>query len=86
VSTTEQDRGIDIELLAPEIEALQEAALHFARAVAANTGVGGAGLDLETAATCYVRKLDAERWKASLSIDPTVLAQLAASDKDPSGN
>lgn len=86
MSDSPHERGIDIELLAPEIEALQDAALHYARAVSADAGVGGAGVDLETAALGYVRKLDAERWKASQAIDPAVLAQLAARDKDPSGN
>jgi len=45
---TNHDRGVDVELLAPEIEALRDAAQRYARAVDAGTGaISGAGLDLE---------------------------------------
>jgi hypothetical protein len=66
VSAVAADRGVDVELLAAEIDALRAAALRYARAVEADVGAaGGAGLDLETAAIRYVRKLDAEHEKAN---------------------
>jgi hypothetical protein len=59
------ERGVDVELLAAEIEALRQAALRYADAFIENDGtVGGAGLDLEAAALRYVRKLDDEVRKA----------------------
>jgi len=58
------DRGVDVELLVAEVEALRAAALRYGSAVDVGNGVGDAGLDLETAAIRYVRKLDDELRKS----------------------
>ena len=63
MSDDSRDRAVDIELLAPEIEALRETALRYTRAV--NEEIeSGAGRSSETAAIHYVRKLDDELRKA----------------------
>jgi hypothetical protein len=86
VVSDSHDRGVDVEKLALEIEALRQAALRYAKAVAENTGaVGGAGLDLETAAICYVRKLDDEALKAN-RVDYNAIVAAAERDRENSDN
>lgn len=80
------DRGVDVELLAAEIEALREAAQRYTRAVDDDAGsVGGAGLDLEAAAIRYVRKLDDEHQKAS-ELNYVAIWEQAQRDRESSGN
>jgi len=85
VSDKRPDQGVDIELLAPEIEALRETALRYTRAVDADSGAAGAGLDLETAAIRYVRKLDDEQRKIN-ETTYTALFERVQRDKETSGN
>jgi hypothetical protein len=85
VSNEKADRGVDVELLAPEIEALRETAQRYTRAVDNDTGVGGAGLDLEAAAIRYVRKLDDELAKARRP-DYAAIVERAMRDREKSGN
>lgn len=59
-----RDRSADVELLAAEISALRDAARRYGQAVDAGHAIGGAGLDLETAAIRYVRRLDDELRKS----------------------
>jgi hypothetical protein len=77
-----RDRGVAVELLADEITALRDAALRHARADGATAA--GSGLDLETAAIRYVRKLDDELRKAS-AIDYAAIAA-AADGNGPADN
>jgi hypothetical protein len=79
------DRGVDVEQLASEIEDLRAAALRYARAIAEDASVGGAGLDLETAAIQYVRKLDDAVRKAS-EVDYVAIVEQAKRDQEASGN
>lgn len=78
------DRGVDVERIAPEMTALREAAVRFARAVD-TAAVGGSGLDLETAAVRYVRKLDDEL-RAAHAIDYDAIAAAADSASEPTDN
>jgi hypothetical protein len=84
VSDTAVDRGVDVELLIAEIEALRDAALHYAHS-SGTDAVGGAGLDLETAAIRYVRKLDEEHRKAS-RVDYVAICEAAERANDAPGN
>lgn len=60
------DRGVDVEKLAAEIKELRAIAIRYANAVAEGSeAASDAGLDLETAAIHYVRKLDEELQKAN---------------------
>lgn len=79
------DRGVDVALLAAEIEVLRESALRYSNAVAEGRGVGGAGLDLEAAALRYVRKLDDEQRKAN-AIDYGKIAEQALRDRETGNN
>lgn len=79
------DRGVDVELLAPEIETLRETAQRYTHAVDNDTGVGGAGLDLEAAAIHYVRKLDDALEKARRP-DYAAIVEKAVRDHENSGN
>jgi hypothetical protein len=78
------DRGVDVEVLAAEIETLRQAALRYANAEGTNAEAG-AGLDLETAAIRYVRKLDDEALKAR-SPDYLAIVEAADRDRQASGN
>jgi hypothetical protein len=79
------DRGVDVERLAPEMAALREAAVRYAAARATDAGGAGAGLDLETAAIRYVRKLDDELREAH-AIDYAAIAAAADSGPGPTDN
>jgi hypothetical protein len=85
MSEERPDRGVDIELLAPEIEALRETAVRFTHALEKDSGAAGAGLDLETAAIRYVRKLDDEQRKVN-ETDYAALFERVQRDKENSGN
>jgi hypothetical protein len=85
VSDKRHDRGVDIELLAPEIEALRETALRYASATAEDSGAAGAGLDLETAAIRYARKLDDEHRKAN-ALDYVAIVEQAERERESSDN
>ena len=85
VSDDSRDRAVDIELLAPEIEALRETALRYTRAVNEDRGAAGAGLDLETAAIHYVRKLDDELRKAK-EVDYVAIVEKEERDQESSDN
>ena len=85
MSETRPDRGVDIELLAAEVEALRETAVRFTRALDKDSGAAGAGLDLETAAIRYVRKLDEELRKAK-EVDYVAIYEKALRDKENAGN
>lgn len=76
----EHDHGVAVEILAPEIEALRQAARHYAE-----SDTEGAGLDLETAAIRYVRKLDDEALKAR-SPDYFAIFEAARRDQGTSDN
>lgn len=80
-----RDRGVDVDLLVAEIEALRDAALRYGRAVDAGQGVGGAGLDLETAALRYVRKLDDELRK-SREVDYAAIVEEAERSRGSTNN
>ena len=60
-----EESGVDVEKLLAEIETLRRAAIRYARAVAEGSDASGPGLDLETVAIRYVRKLDDEHRKAN---------------------
>jgi hypothetical protein len=80
------DRGVDVGVLAPEIEALRQAALRYARAVAEEEGtVVATGLDLETAAIHYVRKLDDEA-RGACAPDYLAIVEQAEADREASDN
>ena len=65
MSDNSDDRGVDVELIAAEIETLRDAARRYARDVVDGADPTGSGLDLERAALRYARKLDDARRKAS---------------------
>jgi len=78
--------SVDVEKLVPEIKELRAVAIRYANAVAENSdAASGAGLDLETAAIQYVRKLDAEMNKAK-RIDYRAIVEQAERDRETSGN
>ena len=78
------ERGdIDIEQLAPEIEALRETAMRYVRAIDEDSGAIGAGIDLDAAAICYVRKLDAIHANRP---DYAAIAREAERARETSGN
>ena len=80
VMSIEENRGVDVELLADEIGALRTAAQRYGDAMRSDSGsVGEAGLDLEKAAIRYVRKLDDESYKASR---PDYAAIVEAAERD----
>ena len=75
----EENRGVDVELLADEIGALRTAAQRYGDAMRSDSGsVGEAGLDLEKAAIRYVRKLDDE----SVYANPEIVGRLEQSVTD----
>lgn len=64
---------------------LRETALRYARTVAEDSGAAGAGLDLETAAIRYVRKLDDEHCKTNAP-DYLKIVEQTERNRENSGN
>jgi hypothetical protein len=85
-ATKATDRNdVDIEKLIDEISALRMAARRYAEAVANGSDASDAGLDLETAAIQYVRKLDKETRKTK-RVDYLAIVEQAERDRERSGN
>ena len=77
MSDEEHDHGVKLLDVAAEIEALRAFAIRYANAIAEGSNdATGAGLDLETAAVHYVRKLDEELQKAK-RVDYRAIAEQA---------
>jgi Cu/Ag efflux protein CusF len=82
MSDEKHDRGVDVEKLMPEIEALRTTTIRYAAAAVEGLDTaGGAGIDLETAAIRYVRKLDEESRKAN-AVDYLAIVEQAARNRD----
>jgi hypothetical protein len=78
--------SVDVEKLVPEIEKLRAVAIRYANAVTEDSDkASDAGLDLETAAIQYVRKLDKETCKAK-RVDYLAIVEQAERDRERSGN
>ncbi len=86
-ATKATDRNsVEIEKLVPEIAKLRAVAIRYAKAVAEDSDkASDAGLDLETAAIQYVRKLDAEMRKAKRP-DYLAIVLQAEKERERSGN
>lgn len=79
------DRGVVVDLLAPQIETLREAALRYAGAVTVSVDSSDAGFDLEAAAIRYVRRLDDEQQKIG-RVDYLAIVEAAEREREASNN